>query len=141
MRFFAIRNVLHTCFRRVCAAKSYSQSLKIIILFFSFAGESCIEKPLATLWRNYTQNNKPDVVMRILVCSSGLKATTRQHGLTEYWSNRVTHCSSPKSYPRLFCWIYRHEGRKLKHELRCHAVLCPKESISEQMCQTLKVRP
>lgn len=104
-----------------------------------FAGDSCIEKPLATLWRNYTQNNKPDVVMRITVCCSGLKATTRQHGLTEYWSNRVTHCSSPKNYPRIFCWIYRHEGRKLKHELRCHAVLCPKESIAEEICQTLKV--
>lgn len=107
---------------------------------FRIPGDSCIEKPLATLWRNYTQNNKPDVVMRILVCSSGLKATTRQHGLTEYWSNRITHCSSPKSYPRIFCWIYRHEGRKLKHELRCHAVLCPKESISEEICRTLKVR-
>lgn len=102
-------------------------------------GDNCIEKPLATLWRNYTQINKPDVAMRILVCSSGLKATTRQHGLTEYWSNRITYCCSPKNYPRVFCWIYRHEGRKLKHELRCHAVLCPKESIAEEICKTLKV--
>lgn len=78
--------------------------------------------------------------MRILVCSSGLKATTRQHGLTEYWANRITYCCSPKNYPRVFCWIYRHEGRKLKHELRCHAVLCPKESIAEEICKTLKVR-
>lgn len=105
-----------------------------------FVGDSCVEKPLTTLWRNYTQNHKPDVVMRIQVCPSGLKATTRQHGLTEYWSNRITHCSSPKNYPRIFCWIYRHEGRKLKHELRCHAVLCPKETIAEQICKTLKVR-
>lgn len=102
-------------------------------------GDNCIEKPLATLWRNYTQINKPDVTMRILVCSSGLKATTRQHGLTEYWANRITYCCSPKNYPRVFCWIYRHEGRKLKHELRCHAVLCPKESIAEEICKTLKV--
>lgn len=77
--------------------------------------------------------------MRILLCSSGLKATTRQHGLTEYWANRITYCCSPKNYPRVFCWIYRHEGRKLKHELRCHAVLCPKESIAEEICKTLKV--
>ncbi|KAG4077381.1 hypothetical protein HA402_009782 [Bradysia odoriphaga] len=101
-------------------------------------GDSCIEKPLATLWRNYTQNNKPDVIMRVRVCPSGLKATTRQHGLTEYWSHRVTHCSAPKNYPRVFCWIYRHEGRKLKHELRCHAVLCAKESIAEEISNTLK---
>ncbi|XP_031630136.1 uncharacterized protein LOC116345156 [Contarinia nasturtii] len=101
-------------------------------------GDNCIEKPLATLWRNYTQINKPDVAMRILVCSSGLKATTRQHGITEYWNSKITFCCAPKNYPRVFCWIYRHEGRKLKHELRCHAVLCPKESIAEEICKTLK---
>lgn len=113
----------------------------LLILFNVFLiGDNCVEKPLATLWRNYTQINKPDVMMRILVCSSGLKATTRQHGLTEYWSNRITYCCSPKNYPRVFCWIYRHEGRKLKHELRCHAVLCPKEIIAEGICKTLKVK-
>lgn len=103
-------------------------------------GEGCVEKQLNTLWRNYTQNNKPDVIMRIKVCASGLKATTRQHGLTEYWANRITHCCAPKNYPRVFCWIYRHEGRKLKHELRCHAVLCSKEKIVHEICDTLKVR-
>lgn len=77
--------------------------------------------------------------MRVRVCPSGLKATTRQHGLTEYWSHRITHCSAPQNYPRVFCWIYRHEGRKLKHELRCHAVLCAKETIAEEICNTLKV--
>lgn len=102
-------------------------------------GENCVEKPLATLWRNYAQINKPDVMMRVLVCPSGLKATTRQHGLTEYWSNRITYCCSPKNYPRVFCWVYRHEGRKLKHELRCHAVLCTKDTVAEQICKTLKV--
>uniref|UniRef100_A0A1A9X203 PID domain-containing protein n=1 Tax=Glossina brevipalpis TaxID=37001 RepID=A0A1A9X203_9MUSC len=101
-------------------------------------GEGCVEKQLNTLWRNYTQNNKPDVIMRIKVCASGLKATTRQHGLTEYWANRITHCCAPKNYPRVFCWIYRHEGRKLKHELRCHAVLCSKEKIVHEICDTLK---
>lgn len=105
----------------------------------SSSGEGCVEKPLNTLWRNYTQNNKPDVVMRVVVCASGLKATTRQHGLTEYWANRITHCCAPKNFPRVFCWIYRHEGRKLKHELRCHAVLCSKESIAQDICNTLRV--
>ena len=77
--------------------------------------------------------------MRLKVCASGLKATTRQHGLTEYWANRITHCCAPKNYPRVFCWIYRHEGRKLKHELRCHAVLCSKEKQVQEICDTLKV--
>lgn len=77
--------------------------------------------------------------MRIKVCSSGLKATTKQHGLTEYWAHRITHSCSPKNYPRVFCWIYRHEGRKLKHEMRCHAVLCAKESIAKEISIKLQV--
>ncbi|CAG9805017.1 unnamed protein product [Chironomus riparius] len=101
-------------------------------------GDACIEKPLATLWRNYTQNNKPEVLMRLRVCPSGLKATTKQHGLTEYWSHRVTFCSAPRSYPKIFCWIYRHEGRKLKHELRCHAVICSREALCEEIASQLK---
>lgn len=40
---------------------------------FSFAalkpafvpGDGCIEKPLATLWRNYCQNSKPDISMKV----------------------------------------------------------------------------
>ncbi|XP_035896184.1 uncharacterized protein LOC118505041 [Anopheles stephensi] len=101
-------------------------------------GDGCVEKPLATLWRNYTQNSKPDVMMKLCLCPSGLKATTRQHGLTEYWSHRITYCSSPKNYPRVFCWIYRHEGRKLKHEFRCHAVICSKETIAQEISTILK---
>lgn len=101
-------------------------------------GEGCVEKPLATLWRNYTQNSKPDVLMKLCLCPSGLKATTRQHGLTEYWSHRITYCTAPKNYPRVFCWIYRHEGRKLKHEFRCHAVICTKESVAKDISSTLK---
>lgn len=116
---------------------------KYLFFFYLFSshntGDNCFEKPLATLWRNYTQNHKTDVIMRIKVCPSGLKATTRQHGLTEYWSHRITHCNAPKNYPRIFCWIYRHEGRKLKHELRCHAVLCSKDSIALEIAKMLRV--
>lgn len=111
------------------------------LLFLLFSGEGCVEKPMSTLWRNYVQHYKPEVVMRIKVSSSGLKATTKQHGLTEYWSHRITHCAAPENFPRVFCWIYRHEGRKLKHELRCHAVLCSKESIARDISVTLQVRP
>lgn len=105
-----------------------------------FPGESCIEKPLATLWRNYQQSTKPDVVMKLSVTNSGLKGFTKEHGLTEYWSHRVTYCASPPHYPKLFCWVYRHEGKKLKHELRCHAVLCTKESISKKITEELQIK-
>lgn len=111
-------------------------------LNFSFfvSGESCIEKPLATLWRNYQQSTKPDVVMKLSVTNSGLKGFTKEHGLTEYWSHRITYCASPPHYPKLFCWVYRHEGKKLKHELRCHAVLCTKESVSKKITEELQFK-
>lgn len=109
-------------------------------MFFFISGESCIEKPLATLWRNYQQSSKPDVVMKLSVSNSGLKGVTKEHGLTEYWSHRITYCASPPHYPKLFCWVYRHEGKKLKHELRCHAVLCAKEVMSKKITEELKIK-
>ncbi|KAK6633216.1 hypothetical protein RUM44_003817 [Polyplax serrata] len=103
-------------------------------------GEGCIEKPLNSLWKNYNGSSKPDVQMKITVTQSGLKAVTKDHGLIEYWSHRITYCTVPPGLPRVFCWIYRHEGRKLKQELRCHAILCPKESMAARMATTLKLR-
>jgi len=35
---------------------------------------------------------------------------------------------------------YRHEGRKMKQELRCHAVLCPSENKAKKMCKKLQER-
>ncbi|XP_022908112.1 uncharacterized protein [Onthophagus taurus] len=101
-------------------------------------GDGCVEKPLATLWRNYTQSSRPDVRMQLTVSGGGLKATTKDHGLTEYWANRLTFCAAPQHFPRLFCWVYRHEGRRLRHELRCHAVLCSSSQVARQIEMKLK---
>lgn len=109
-----------------------------MIKFSIVTGDGCLEKPLATLWRNYSQSSRPDVHMQLTVCGGGLKATTKDHGLTEYWSNRLTTCWAPPQFPRLFCWVYRHEGRKLRHELRCHAVLCSTTSVARQIEDHLK---
>ncbi|KAK7070139.1 Protein fam43a [Halocaridina rubra] len=103
-------------------------------------GDGCVDKPLATLWRNYCQSNRQDISMKVTICGAGLRAVTREHGLTEYWAHRVTYCAAHPAYPRVFCWVYRHEGRRLKQELRCHAVLCPKNDKAEAMAAQLKVR-
>lgn len=103
-------------------------------------GEGCVEKPVSTLWRNYTGSAKADVAMKVTVTGSGLKAVTREHGLTEYWSHRLTYCAAPAAFPRVFCWVYRHEGRRLKQELRCHAVLCSKEAVARRMATQLRAR-
>ncbi|CAH1128390.1 unnamed protein product [Ceutorhynchus assimilis] len=101
-------------------------------------GDGCIEKPLATLWRNYIQSSRPDVNMHLTVSGGGLKAVTKNHGLTEYWAHRLTTCAAPEEFPRIFCWIYRHEGRRLRHELRCHAALCSSTDMARQIHKELK---
>lgn len=89
-------------------------------------GDGCVDKPLTLIWRTYCSRTRPDLPMKLMITNTGLKATTKQQGLTEYWAHRITYCLAPSKYPRLFCWIYKHEGKKLKPELRCHAVLCKK---------------
>ncbi|KYM90986.1 Protein FAM43A [Atta colombica] len=103
-------------------------------------GEGCVEKPVSTLWRNYVSSNRPDVSMRLTVTNGGLTATTKDHGLTEYWAHRVTYCTAPATHPRLFVWVYRHEGRRLRPELRCHAALCSKESTARRLASILNTR-
>lgn len=102
--------------------------------------ESCLEKPLNTLWNNYLVNMKTEIVMRLTICNSGLKAITRQHGLTQYWSNRLVYCCCHSSYPRIFAWVYRHEGKKMRQELRCHAVFCPSPEKATKMVTILNQR-
>jgi hypothetical protein len=102
--------------------------------------ESCLEKPLNTLWNNYLVNMKTEIVMRLTICNSGLKAITRQHGLTQYWSNRLVYCCSHKNYPKIFSWIYRHEGKKMRQELRCHAVFCSSPERASKMVTLLNQR-
>ncbi|KAG9511150.1 Glutaminyl-peptide cyclotransferase, partial [Fragariocoptes setiger] len=102
--------------------------------------DSCVAKPILQLWNNYQTNVKTEIVMRLTICNSGLKAITRQHGLTQYWSNRLIYCCSHKDFPKIFCWIYRHEGKKMRQELRCHAVLCPSSTNASKMVTLLNTR-
>ena len=78
-----------------------------MFFYFPFLGDGCADKPLATLWKNYTSTEKPNILMKVTVCASGLKAVTKEHGLTEYWANRITFCDADPDYPKVFCWIYR----------------------------------
>ena len=75
-----------------------------------FLGDGCIDKPLATLWKNHIGTDKPNIVMKVTVCGSGLKAVTKEHGLTEYWANRITYSAADPAYPKVFCWIYRYKN-------------------------------
>lgn len=46
------------------------------------------DKPLALIWRTYCARTRPDLPMTLAVSNSGLKAYTKQQGLTEYWAHR-----------------------------------------------------
>ncbi|CAK5005892.1 unnamed protein product [Meloidogyne enterolobii] len=77
--------------------------------------------------------NSQPIRMSLCVTHSGIKTETKQLGLTEYWAHRITFCSAPQQYPRVFCWIYKHEGKRMKPELRCHAVLCKRPTEPERL--------
>ncbi|VDO81357.1 unnamed protein product [Heligmosomoides polygyrus] len=91
-------------------------------------GENCFEKPLSLIWKAYCSRTGADLSMGLEITRSGLKAETKEQGLTEYWAHRITSSAALPHYPKVFCWIYKHDGKRLKPELRCHAVLCKRSS-------------
>ncbi|KHJ97352.1 hypothetical protein OESDEN_02668 [Oesophagostomum dentatum] len=98
------------------------------VLTIMAGGEHCFEKPLDLIWKAYCNRTDGDLNMELEITRSGLKAETKEQGLTEYWAHRITSSGAPPHYPRIFCWIYKHDGKRLKPELRCHAVLCKRTS-------------
>lgn len=128
--------------KRSVTITEYDPTYKVVylgnVLTAWAKGEGCADKPLTTLWKNYCHNVRPDVHMKITICNSGLKAVTKEHGLTEYWSHRITYWVAHPHYPKVFAWVYRHEGKKLRQELRCHAVLCSKDEVARRMTNQLQ---
>lgn len=96
-------------------------------------GEGCVDKPVTIIWNNYTRSSHPGLEMKLTITSSGLSAFTKEQGITEYRAHRISYCIAHPKYPRLFVWVYRHEGKKMKVELRCHAVLCKTEAKAKAL--------
>lgn len=100
-------------------------------------GDGCVDKPVGMLWNNYLRSSSPGIEMHLAITASGLKANTKEQGLTAYRAHRISYCIAHPNYPRLFIWVYRHEGKKMKLELRCHAVLCKTEVKAKAMAVQL----
>lgn len=100
-------------------------------------GDGCVDKPVNIIWNNYTKSANPGLEMKLSITSSGLKANTKEQGVTEYRAHRISYCIAHPKFPRLFVWVYRHEGKKMKLELRCHAVLCKTEAKAKAMALQL----
>ena len=100
-------------------------------------GDGCVDKPTTVLWNNFQKTTNAGLDMKLTVCSSGLKVVTKEQGLTKYQAHRISYCIAHPKYPRLFVWVYRHEGKRMKIELRCHAVLCKTEAKAKAMAVQL----
>jgi len=100
-------------------------------------GDGCVDKPVTVIWNNYVRSSNPGLEMKLTITSSGLKAYTKEQGLTEYRAHRISYCIAHTQFPRLFVWVYRHEGKKMKMELRCHAVICKTEIKAKVMAVQL----
>ena len=100
-------------------------------------GDGCVDKPVTVIWNNYTRRTHPGLDMKLTITSSGLTAFTKEQQITEYRAHRISYCIAHPKYPRLFVWVYRHEGKKMKVELRCHAVLCKTEAKAKALAVQL----
>lgn len=100
-------------------------------------GEGCVDKPVTIIWNNFTRSSHSGLDMKLTITSSGLSAYTKEQGITEYRAHRISYCIAHPKYPRLFVWVYRHEGKKMKVELRCHAVLCKSEAKAKALAVQL----
>lgn len=56
--------------------------------------------------------------MKLTITAQGLKAVTKEHGLTEYWAHRITFCAIDPNYPKVFCWIYRYDTSLSYHDMQ-----------------------
>lgn len=100
-------------------------------------GEGCADRATSIIWNNYMRSEHQGIEMKIVITGSGMKAYTKEQGLTEYRAHRISYCIAHPDYPKLFVWVYRHEGRKMKLELRCHAVMCKTEAKAKTMALQL----
>lgn len=101
-------------------------------------GEGCVDKATNVIWNNYMRSDHNGLEMKVELTGSGMKAYTKEQGITEYLAHRISYCIAHPDFPKLFVWVYRHEGRKMKMELRCHAVLCKNAAKAKTMALQLR---
>ena len=105
-------------------------------------GEGCVDKPVEALWNNFVRHGKIGATMELVVGPYGLRASIPggpvERKPTEYFANRLAFCTTSTKHSRLFVWVYRHEGKKGKAELRCHAAFCRRAEDAARLKDKLK---
>jgi hypothetical protein len=86
-----------------------------------------IDKSVKILWDNHVKHQgHAGIKMKLTLTQGGLRVTTKDHGLTEYYGHRIHLVKLHKLNGKLIVWVYQHVGKNLKSEIRCHAALCEK---------------
>lgn len=78
--------------------------------------------------------------MKLTLTKAGLRVTTKDHGVTEYFGHRIHLVTAHHSHPKLLVWVYQHVGRTLKTEIRCHAALCQRGQDAHAIESQLNVK-
>lgn len=78
--------------------------------------------------------------MRLTLTKAGLRVTTKDHGVTEYFGHRIHLVTAHHSHPKLLVWVYQHVGRSLKTEIRCHAALCHRAQDAQNIERQLRAK-
>ena len=100
-------------------------------------GDGCVDKAMSVLWRCFLRNMGIGAEMEITVCAFGLKAKTKDAGTVEYRTHRIPYCIAHPQYPKVFAWVYKHEGKKMRMDLRCHAVVCKNQTVAKAIALKL----
>jgi len=102
---------------------------------------SCVDKPVRILWDNHLKNSgQAGIKMKLTLTKAGLRVTTKDHGVTEYFGHRIHLITTHTLHPKLLVWVYQHVGRTLKTEIRCHAALCHRAQDAQNIERQLKVK-
>lgn len=78
--------------------------------------------------------------MKLTLTKAGLRVTTKDHGVTEYFGHRIHLVTAHHSHPKLLVWVYQHVGRTLKTEIRCHAALCHRAHDAQHIERQLRAK-
>lgn len=102
---------------------------------------SCVDKPVRILWENHLKNSgQAGIKMKLTLTKAGLRVTTKDHGVTEYFGHRIHLVTAHHSHPKLLVWVYQHVGRTLKTEIRCHAALCHRAHDAQHIERQLRAK-
>ena len=82
-------------------------------------GEGCIDRPASILWAKYRSKEHSGLELQLTVCGQGLRVVTKDQVVTKYRAHRILYAACHPKYPRLFVWVYRHEGKRMGVRSAC----------------------